>query len=83
MLSLISVTAFAANPEVLKAVLSSEKIRNVQDIQKIEVLNTYRCFGCFDIEVSGTNMFGKAFVKVHTEQTSPNTFAVTLIESSK
>lgn len=69
-MSLIATSAFAASPKVLIAVLKSKAIANVQDIQKVEVIETYRCLNCFDIEVSGTNVLGEASVQVRTEQTS-------------
>ena len=81
--SLISIPAFAASPEVLKAVLSSQEIANVQNIDKVQVTNTYRCMNCYDIEIIGTNVLGPAFVKVHTSQTPGTPLIVTYIEGSK
>lgn len=68
MLSLLSTSAFAISPAVLMAVLQSKEIRNVQDIKKVEVVATYRCMNCYDVEVTGKNLYGDAYVKVRTEQ---------------
>lgn len=63
-----SCSAFSASTEVLKAVLDSKEISNVQDIQKMEVVETYKCPNCYGITLTGTNLFGEAYVKVQTEQ---------------
>lgn len=80
--SLVASSAFAVSPKVLQAVLSSKEIGNVQDIQKVEVVATYRCINCYDIQISGTNMFGEAYVKVRTEQVGGN-LTVKYVEGSK
>jgi hypothetical protein len=81
--SLMSLTAMAAGRDVLQAVLDSKVIQNVDDIAKVEVVTTYRCPGCYDIEVSGTNFLGSAYSKVHTEQDIQGNIQITLLEQSK
>lgn len=82
-ISLVATSAFAASPEVLKAVLSSKAIAAVENIDKVEVVATYRCPNCYDIAVSGNNELGDAYVKVRTEQMFGGPITVKLIESSK
>lgn len=81
-MSLVATSAMAASPAVLQAVLGSKAVANVQEIEKVEVVATYRCPNCFDVEVSGRNLFGEAYVKVRTEQTSAG-LTIKLLESSK
>lgn len=83
LMSLTTVSAFAASPKVLKAVLSSKAISSVENIDKIEVVMTYRCPNCYDIEVTGNNELGAASVTVHTEQMFGGPITVRLVESSK
>lgn len=82
-MSLIATSAIAASPEVLKAVLSSKEIGNVQNIDKVEVVATYKCPNCYDIAITGTNMFGEAYVKVQTEQTIGGPLTIKYVEGSK
>lgn len=82
-LSLFANSAFAVSPQILKAVLSSKAINNVEDIDKVEVTATYRCPNCYDIHISGRNSFGEAYVKVRTEQQIGGQLSVKYIEGSK
>jgi hypothetical protein len=79
----LATSAMAASPEVLKTVLDSSAISSVKVIDKIEVVETYRCPNCYDIVVSGANDFGAAYVKVRTEQLIGQPIKVYLIEQSK
>lgn len=83
LLSLVISSAMAASPEVIKAVLSSKAIGNVQNINKIEVVATYRCPNCYDIELTGSNILGEAAVKVRTEQLANGNLSVKYIEGTK
>lgn len=82
LMALAATSTFAASPTVLQAVLASKAVANVQDVEKVEVIATYRCPNCFDVQVSGQNLFGDAYVKVRTEQTSAG-LKISLLESSK
>lgn len=82
LMALAATSTFAASPAVLQAVLGSKAVANVQDVEKVEVLAVYRCPNCFDVQVSGRNLFGEAYVKVRTEQTSAG-LKIRLLESSK
>lgn len=81
--SLISASSMAASSEVLSAVLNSKEIANVQNIEKVEVVATYKCPNCYDVAITGSNMFGQAYVKVHTEQTVGGPLVVKYVEGSK
>ncbi len=83
LLSLVAISAFAASPEVLKAVLSSKEIGNVQNIEKVEVVAVYRCPNCYDIKVTGSNVLGPAYVKVNTEQPIGGALIIKYLEGSK
>lgn len=83
LMSLVTTSVFAASPKVMKAVLSSKAVAAVENIDKIEVVMTYRCPNCYDIEVTGNNEEGEIAVKVHTEQMFGGPITVKLIESSK
>lgn len=55
----------------------------MQNIDKVEVVATYKCPNCYDIVVTGTNMFGQAYVKVQTEQVVGAPLTVKYVEGSK
>lgn len=82
-MALITTSTMAASPAVIKAILSSKEVRSITNIEKVEVVATYRCPNCYDVEVTGSNLLGNAWVKVHTEQNIGGPLTITTLESSR
>ena len=76
-------TTVAASAVVMKAVLDSDAVSRVVMIEKLEVIQTYRCRNCYDIKVTGSNMQGPAYVVVRTEQHGAGRIDTYLVESSR
>ena len=83
LLTISSSTTFAASAEVIKAALDSDYAKEVPVINSIEVINTYRCIDCYDIEISGTDMSGQAHVVVRTERSSDKKIRVYYVRGSR
>lgn len=78
-----STPAFAASPTLLQAVLTSKEVSTVTDIEKVEVVATYRCPNCHDLTITGHNPVGPAYIKVHTSQMPNGPLTITVLEQSK
>lgn len=81
--ALFATTSMASNNEALKAVLDSKAVDGFTSIKKLEVVETYRCPGCFAITVTGRSFYGDAYVKVRTMQTGKDSYSVQVVEQSK
>ena len=81
-LLVMSASSFAMTPSTLSRLLQSPEAQNM-DIQKIEVLKTYKCFGsCNDVKISGFSWFGEAYVTVNVSDTQEG-FIVQTLERSR
>jgi hypothetical protein len=90
LISVLSVNVFAAEPEVFNAVLKAPEVTSMISIDKLEVVATYRCPGCYDVEVTGqrpgftAGTTRLAAVVIRTEANLANrTVTTTLISQSK
>ena len=79
-ISFLSCESFANQADALQAALKSAAVTStVPTVLKMEILNSYHCPDCYDIEISGMKGQEPATIEVRTQSDGYHNVSVTLM----